>query len=119
MVGYAESYDEKEKRYRGLIIGAAVNNPVADGRSVLVKPEVAVAQEAEHQTDADADGGGRQVLAATVAAPSRVEPSWFARSRPTSTGGRPSTPPGSDATTARSQMSLSPTLSLSQALTSR
>ena len=56
--GYAESYDEKEKRYRGLIIGAAVNNPVADGRSVLVKPEVAVAQEAEHQTDADADGGG-------------------------------------------------------------
>jgi predicted AAA+ superfamily ATPase len=55
--GYAESYDEKEKRYRGLIIGTAVNNPVADGRSVLVKPEIAVAQEAEHQPSAGADGG--------------------------------------------------------------
>jgi hypothetical protein len=42
--GYAEGYDEKEQRYRGLVMGSGVTNPVADGRSVLVKPDIAAAQ---------------------------------------------------------------------------
>lgn len=42
--GYAESYDEKTKRYRGLVLFDTVPSPVADGNSVLVRPEVAEAQ---------------------------------------------------------------------------
>lgn len=54
--GYADSYDEKEQRYRGLVIGAGVKNAVSDGRSVLVRPEVAAAQEVE-QTGGGAKPG--------------------------------------------------------------
>lgn len=41
--GYAEAWDEGEARYRGLIVNSGVSNPVADGQSVLVRPEVAEA----------------------------------------------------------------------------
>lgn len=42
--GYAESFDEGEGRYRGLVLHATAAAPVADGSSVLVKPDVAVSQ---------------------------------------------------------------------------
>jgi hypothetical protein len=48
--GYAEAYDAGADRYLGLITSNAINVPVAiDGDSVLVKPEVALDQEAADQ----------------------------------------------------------------------
>ncbi|MHB8290508.1 MAG: hypothetical protein ACYDEY_14990 [Acidimicrobiales bacterium] len=57
--GYAESFDAENSHYRGLVIGATINRPVADGSSVLVMPAVALAQQrAERQAfdDKSVDG---------------------------------------------------------------
>jgi predicted AAA+ superfamily ATPase len=56
--GYAESYDDNEKRYRGLVLGSGVPHAVADGRSVLVKPDAALAQDAEQQATPVPGTGG-------------------------------------------------------------
>ena len=54
--GYAESFDAENGRYRGLVINRSVDHPVADGRSVLVMPGVALAQErAERQAHEEAE----------------------------------------------------------------
>ena len=45
--GYAESFDEAEQRYRGLVVNSAVNAPLADGRTLLVRSEVALSQAAK------------------------------------------------------------------------
>lgn len=44
---YAEAWDGEAKRYRGLVVTGGVPNPVADGLSVLVRPAVASAVQAE------------------------------------------------------------------------
>jgi predicted AAA+ superfamily ATPase len=56
--GYAESYDEKEQRYRNLVLGAGVGRPVADGHSVLVKPDVA-ARQPDFALSGSEQGGAR------------------------------------------------------------
>jgi hypothetical protein len=54
--GYAESFDDGEERYRGLVLHDPVPQPVADGRSLLVKPDAAEAQrKAEMEAKAAAE----------------------------------------------------------------
>jgi hypothetical protein len=87
--GYAEGYDEKEQRYRGLVVGAGVANAVADGRSVLGKPGIAATQEAEHEP-AGGEGAGATQTTGDVAvddAPGGAAPP---RRRPTRFYGRKS-----------------------------
>jgi hypothetical protein len=47
---YAESWDEQKGRYQALVAGRHVN-VIADGKSVLVKPEVAARQIKEEQEE--------------------------------------------------------------------
>jgi predicted AAA+ superfamily ATPase len=59
--GYAESFDAENGRYRGLVINRSVERPVADGSSVLVMPNVALAQERferQAREEVDEPGGG-------------------------------------------------------------
>lgn len=51
---YADSYDERESRYRGLSAGQQVNSVALDGVAVIVKPEVA----AEARGTYEIEGGG-------------------------------------------------------------
>jgi len=56
---YAEGFDEARQRYKGLRTGASVR-VLLDGQSVLVKPEVAIAQmQADEQQRAVPVGGGK------------------------------------------------------------
>lgn len=87
---YAESYDEQEKRYRGLVIGAGVTNPVADGRSVLVKPDVAAAQEAEQPPGVPGGGGTTTAAGGETGSALAGEARSTRRSKPTHFYGRKS-----------------------------
>jgi predicted AAA+ superfamily ATPase len=63
--GYAESYDEKEGRYRGLVVNEGVGSPVADGLSVVVRPSAAKSQASEI-AETQGEGGSIPVEAGTA-----------------------------------------------------
>jgi hypothetical protein len=70
--GYAEGWDEKRNRYRGLKAGQPTR-VLLDGESLLVKPEVAAAQFAVEQpestTSGVSSGGGASASSLGVTAP--------------------------------------------------
>jgi hypothetical protein len=89
--GYADLFDEAEQRYRGLVVNAGVSAPVADGRTLLVRPEIALAQvarvQAESTLDSGASGGQIAGTGAAFATPS-LSSKEAAKTQPTRYFGR-------------------------------
>jgi len=54
---YADSYDEEERRYRGLRFGQIISVSASDPVGLLVKPDAAIAQQRSEDA-ANADGSG-------------------------------------------------------------
>ncbi len=81
---YASAYDAEKQRYVGLQAGRSGVAVVADGRSVIVKPDVARAQiDRETAQPPPAEPGGASAPAQTVPGSARPEETPEAASRPT------------------------------------